>query len=103
MNIFGSSSEIFRHLRQSSAIYSENRNFLSPRTHSSFSISILFTVNSSECEFKDKDILYRFAVDEEEGERTGDEEYTEEDLDDVLLVLSRSGPDAQLRLALRKR
>ena len=33
----------------------------------------------------------------------GDEEYTEEDLDDALLMLSRSGPDAQLRLALRKR
>jgi len=65
---------------------------------------VISQVNSSECEFKDKDILYRFSVDEKEGERPGDEEeYTEEDLDDVLLMLSRSGPDAQLRLALRKR
>lgn len=60
-------------------------------------------VNGSECEFKDKDILYRFGVDAKEDERPGDEEYSEEDLDDVLLMLSRSGPDAQLRLALRKR
>lgn len=64
----------------------------------------LWTVDGSECEFKDKDILYQFSVDEkEEGEKPGDEEYTEEDLDDALLMLSRSGPDAQLRLALRKR
>ncbi|XP_073237204.1 rap guanine nucleotide exchange factor 4-like [Porites lutea] len=64
---------------------------------------VITHVDGSECEFKDKDILYRFAVDEkEEGEKPGDEEYTEEDLDDALLMLSRSGPDAQLRLALRK-
>ena len=66
-------------------------------------ICLFLQVNNSECEFKDKDILYRFGVDAKDDERPGDEEYTEEDLDDVLLMLSRSGPDAQLRLALRKR
>ena len=56
-----------------------------------------------EHEFKDKDLLYRFAVDEsgcKEPERQ--QNYTEEDLDDVLLMLSKTGPDAQLRMALRK-
>lgn len=65
--------------------------------------TILSTVNGSECEFKDKEILYRFVVDEREGKEPGEDEFTEEDLDDVLLMLSRCGPDAQLRLALRKR
>ena len=60
-------------------------------------------MNSFECEFKDKDILYRFAVDAWENNRPDDEKYTEEDFDEVVLMLSRSGPDAQLRLALRKR
>ena len=55
-----------------------------------------------ECEFKDTDTLYQFAVDTKEGERPGDVTYTEEELDDVLIMLSRSGPDAQLRMALRK-
>jgi len=55
-----------------------------------------------ECEFKDTDNLYRFAFDEEESDGPGDGAYSEEDLDDVLIILSRSGPDAQLRMALRK-
>lgn len=53
-------------------------------------------------EFKDQDILYRFVMDENDNERPGKEVYSEEDLDDVLLMLSRSGLDAQLRMALRK-
>ena len=53
-------------------------------------------------EFKDQDILYRFVADENNNERLGKEAYSEEDLDDVLLMLSRSGLDAQLRMALRK-
>ncbi|XP_068744447.1 rap guanine nucleotide exchange factor 4-like isoform X2 [Montipora capricornis] len=64
---------------------------------------VITNVNSFECEFKDKDILYRFAVDAWENNRPDDEKYTEEDFDEVVLMLSRSGPDAQLRLALRKR
>ena len=61
----------------------------------------LFSVGH-ECEFKDTDNLYRFAFDEEGSEGPGEETYSEEDLDDVLIILSRSGPDAQLRMALRK-
>ncbi|RMX42304.1 hypothetical protein pdam_00009874, partial [Pocillopora damicornis] len=53
-------------------------------------------------EFKDQGILYRFVMDENDNERPGKETYSEEDLDDVLLMLSRSGLDAQLRMALRK-
>lgn len=53
-------------------------------------------------EFKDQDILYRFVMDENDNERPGKKAYSEEDLDDVLLMLSRSGLDAQLRMALRK-
>lgn len=56
-------------------------------------------VSGSECEFKDSDNLYRFSI----NEWSGNEVYAEEDLDDALLMLTRSGPDAQLRLALRKR
>ena len=56
-------------------------------------------VSGSECEFKDTDNLYRFSI----NEWPGNEVYAEEDLDDALLMLTRSGPDAQLRLALRKR
>ncbi|KAL9966161.1 hypothetical protein ACROYT_G024197 [Oculina patagonica] len=55
-----------------------------------------------ECEFKDTDTLYQFAVDANKGQKPGDETYSEEDLVDVLIMLSRSGPDAQLRMALRK-
>jgi len=61
----------------------------------------LFAVGH-ECEFKDTDNIYRFAFDEEESDGPGDGAYSEEDLDDVLIILSRSGPDAQLRMALRK-
>ena len=64
-------------------------------------LSFLFAVGH-ECEFKDTDNLYRFAFDEEGSEGPGDGTYSEEDLDDVLMILSRSGPDAQLRMALRK-
>ena len=55
-----------------------------------------------EYEFKDQDILYRFVVDQNDSERPGNDSYSEEDLDDVLLMLSRTGLDAQLRMALRK-
>ncbi|XP_074622292.1 rap guanine nucleotide exchange factor 4-like isoform X2 [Acropora palmata] len=60
---------------------------------------IIINVSGSECEFKDTDNLYRFSI----NEWPGNEVYAEEDLDDALLMLTRSGPDAQLRLALRKR
>lgn len=55
-----------------------------------------------ECEFKDTDTLYQFVFDADEGEKPGNETYSEEDVDDVLIMLSRCGPDAQLRMALRK-
>ena len=64
-------------------------------------LCFLFAVGH-ECEFKDTDNFYRFAFDEEESEGPDDEAFSEEDLDDVLIILSRSGPDAQLRMALRK-
>ncbi|KAJ7389806.1 Rap guanine nucleotide exchange factor 4 [Desmophyllum pertusum] len=57
----------------------------------------VMTVNS-----KTRTSFTGFVVDEKQGERPGEEPYSEEDLDDVLLMLSRSGPDAQLRMALRK-
>ena len=69
-------------------------------SHRYFSVSS--TVDEECDEFKDEDTLYQFVFDAKEAERPGDETYTEEELDDVLIMLSRSGPDAQLRMALRK-
>lgn len=51
-------------------------------------------------EFKDKCVFYHFTADESEG--TGLEEFCADDLEAVLLRLCRTGPDAMLRMALRK-
>lgn len=60
---------------------------------------------SQEHFFKDKYLFYRFAGDEEgtlTKPNTGDPTECEEQLNDVILTLAQIGPDAMLRMILRK-
>lgn len=58
-----------------------------------------------ELNFQDKYLFYRFLEDEQEGAPLpGEEERKEsqEELQDTLLLLSQIGPDAHMRMILRK-
>lgn len=68
-------------------------------------ILLLFFSVSQEHFFKDKYLFYRFAGDEEgtmTKPNTGDPTECEEQLNDVILTLAQIGPDAMLRMILRK-
>lgn len=58
-----------------------------------------------EIDFQDKYLFYRFLEDEQEDVPPPSEEEkkeSEEELQDTLLLLSRLGPDAHMRMILRK-
>lgn len=60
---------------------------------------------SQEHYFKDKYLFYRFAGDEDrtsEKPSVAEQEECEEQINDVILTLAQVGPDAMLRMILRK-
>lgn len=72
-------------------------------------IIVIFTecdLVDREPSFQDKYIFYRFLDDEEEETSLPDEEerrQSQEELQDTLVLLSQMGPDAYMRMILRKR
>ena len=72
----------------------------------SLSFPLLWVSVDQELSFQDKYVFYRFLSDErEDAAPPGDEEHrqSEEELLETLVLLSQLGPDAHLRMILRKR
>jgi Rap guanine nucleotide exchange factor 4 len=69
-------------------------------------IQLMFILVSQEHYFKDKYLFYRFSGDEDGrlGKPDGEIEQNEceEQLNDVIVTLTQVGPDAMLRMILRK-
>ncbi len=70
-----------------------------------FVCKILFVLVSQEHYFKDKYLFYRFSGDEDGTLRrpsNAEQDECDEQLADVIVTLAQVGPDAMLRMNLRK-